>query len=80
VGAGRNGEARKVHIYDDLDVGNNLSANETSTLNRTTLRGNTRIIGSNLLEFGADTGKGWGGNGFISYKTSWDSNALLKYF
>jgi len=76
VGAGVNWWDRKVHIYDDLNVGNNLTVTQNSTLNRTTLRGHTRIIGGQLLELGADTGKGWEGNGSISYKTSWDPNAL----
>jgi hypothetical protein len=57
VGAGKNGEARKVHIWDDLNVGNSM-----------TIR--------NLLEFGANTGKSWNGNGSISYKTPWDNTAL----
>lgn len=55
---------------------NNLTANGDATLNKTTIRGQTRIIGSNLLELGADTGKSWNGNGSISYKTNWDTNAL----
>jgi hypothetical protein len=57
VGAGRNGEARKVHIWDDLNVSNTASV-------------------TNLMEFGANTGKSWNGNGSISYKTPWDNRAL----
>jgi len=48
---------------------------ENTTLNTVTLE-QTKVEGSNLLELGADTGKSWDGNGSISYKTSWDTNAL----
>jgi len=55
---------------------NNLTVNGDSQLNQTTIKGNTKITGSNLFELGADTGKNWNGNGSISYKTSWDTKAL----
>jgi hypothetical protein len=76
VGAGQNAGSRKVHIFDDLNVGNNVNVNGTTTLNQTTVNGKMSIVGGNLLELGANTGKGWEGNGSISYKTSWDPNAL----
>ena len=49
---------------------------EDTTFNNVTLNQPVKIEGSQLLEFGADTGKSWDGNGSISYKTSWDGDAL----
>ena len=53
-----------------------MTVNGDSQLKQTTIQGQTRILGNNLLELGADTGKSWNGNGSISYRTSWDTNAL----
>jgi len=53
-----------------------LNVNADTNLNQVKVSGPTRIVGSNVLELGADTGKSWDGNGSISYKTSWDPNAL----
>jgi len=61
---------------DGLATTQRLVANGDTHLNQVKINGPIRIVGSNELELGADTGKGWDGNGSISYKTSWDPNAL----
>jgi hypothetical protein len=69
------GTTDRIHASDYATL-NNLTVNGDTNLNQVTIKGQTRIIGSNLFEFGADTGKSWDGNGSISYKTSWDGAAL----
>jgi len=69
------GNTQQIHASNYATL-NNLTVNGDSQLNDTTINGQTRIIGSNLLELGANTAKSWGGNGTISYKTGWDPNAL----
>jgi hypothetical protein len=60
----------------DVATFNQLTVNGDTQLNQTTIKGNTKITGSNLFELCAYTGKSWNGNVTISYKTSWDTNAL----
>jgi len=69
------GYTQQIHASNYATL-NNLTVSGDSQLNDTTINGQTRIIGSNLLELGANTGKSWEGNGSISYKSTWDPNAL----
>jgi hypothetical protein len=53
-----------------------LFVDNNATINTVTINQPVKVEGSQLLEFGADTGKSWDGNGSISYKTGWDGAAL----
>jgi hypothetical protein len=76
IGAGNQGTNRRVRIQDNVDIGNTLNVRGITDLNNTTINGHNRILGTNRLEFGANTSKTNPNSGSIMYRTALDTNAM----